>query len=314
MTRIGSSDLDVTPVALGSNVFGWTADEPTSHAILDAFVEQGGNLIDTADSYSTWVPGNHGGESETIIGSWLRASHRRDSVLIATKVAKLPGRPGLSAANVLAAADDSLRRLGTDRIDLYYAHQEDPDTPLGETVDAFAELVQQGKVRYVGVSNFSAPSIRRWVALAKERDVAAPVALQPPYNLVARRGFEQDLQETAQQLGLGVLPYYGLASGFLTGKYHGAADAQDAPRGAAVRQYLTDDGFALVGGLREIADAHQVQPASVALAWLIQRPAVVAPIASASKPEQVAPLLAAAQLTLSEDEVGKLDRLSKPFA
>jgi aryl-alcohol dehydrogenase-like predicted oxidoreductase len=314
MTVIGSSDLDVLPIALGTNTFGWTADRDESFEILDAFVAGGGSLVDTADIYSAWVPGNSGGESEAMIGEWIASRGGRDQLVLATKVSNHPQYQGLSAANVAAAAWQSLRRLQTDHIDLYFAHSDDPDTPLEETVTAFAELVDGGAVRYVGLSNYTAERIAEWIETARRLGVAEPVALEPHYNLLRREPFESELRPLAAQYGLGVLPYYGLAAGFLTGKYRSAEDAEGVAPGSIVAAYLTDAGFAAVGEVRAIAQQRGVAPASVALAWLRNRPTVVAPMAGATKVEQVPPLLAAATLELDASELDRLERVSSAFA
>jgi len=306
---IGSSDLDVLPIALGTNTFGWTADRDESFEILDAFVAGGGSLVDTADSYSAWAPGNSGGESETIIGEWIASRGGREQLVVATKVSSHPEYKGLSAANIAAAAPESLRRLQTDRIDLYFAHYDDPDTPLEETVTAFAELVDRGVVRYVGLSNYTADRIAAWIETAQRLGVGAPVALQPHYNLLHREPFESELRPLALQHELGVLPYFGLAAGFLTGKYRSPEDAEGVTRGSMVAAYLTDAGFAVADEVRAIAQP----PASVALAWLRTRPSVVAPIAGATKVEHVPPLLAAATLELDATESERLERVSDAF-
>lgn len=309
MAKIGTSDLDVTPLCLGGNTFGWTSDRDESHAVLDAFVEGGGNFIDTADVYSAWVPGNQGGESETIIGEWLTRRGRRDDVVVATKVAQHPLFPGLAPDNVTRAANASLSRLRTDHIDLYYAHQEDPKTPVEESVAAFAALQKDGKVRHVGLSNFSAEAIRAWIESADEQGVERPVALQPHYNLVHRTDFEDNLRASAEKYHLGVMPYWSLAAGLLTGKYHSDADISGA-RSDTVKGYASPEAFAVVELLRQVAAVHSVQPASVALRWLALQPTVVAPIASARTVAQVAPLLASVDLTLTSEEVAGLDRVS----
>ncbi len=314
MTRIGSSDLDVFGLCLGGNVFGWTADRDASFRILDAFVDGGGTFVDTADSYSAWAPGNSGGESETLIGEWLDARRPADLV-VATKVSQHPDFRGLSAPNVRAAAEASLKRLGVEAIDLYYAHFDDESVPLAETVAAFGDLVRDGLVRYTAVSNYSAERIREWVRLADELGVPRPVAVQPHYNLV-ERGVEADVLPLAQELGLGVAPYYSLASGFLTGKYRSAdADgglegAAGSPRAQGAARYATERNLRVVDALERIGAAHGASVATTALAWLRSRPAVVAPIASASRAEQVPDLLAAGRLELTAEEVAELDRLS----
>lgn len=313
MSTIGSSDLAVFPLALGGNTFGWTSDEASSREVLDAFVAGGGDLIDTADGYSAWVPGNSGGESESIIGRWMADAGNRSDVVIATKVSQHPDFRGLAAANVAAAADASLSRLGTDYIDLYYAHFDDENTPLEETVEAFDALVTAGKVRHVGISNFSAERVSEWVGIARRNGFAAPVALQPHYNLVHRSGFEKQLAPVAERTGLGVLPYYGLASGFLTGKYRTSADLDQSSRGAGAKSYLNDEGLGVVSALATVADARGAAIASVALAWLLARPTVVAPIASARTLQQLPDLLEGARLELTGPEIALLDEASAGF-
>jgi aryl-alcohol dehydrogenase-like predicted oxidoreductase len=310
MTFIGSSGLDVFPLGLGGNTFGWTSDRQTSFAVLDAYVAGGGNFIDTADGYSAWVPGNSGGESETIIGEWTAARGSRDSVIIATKVFSHPQFRGLSPKNVLAAADASLARLQTDRIDLYFAHRDDPDVPIAEAAGAFHELQLAGKIRYVGLSNFTAPRLREWFAVAEAEGFAAPVALQPHYNLVERAAYESSLGPVVAEFGLGVVPYYALASGFLAGKYRSASDHAGAPRQPGASRYLTPTGLAVLAALDSIAADRGVAQATVALAWLRTRPHVAAPLASARTVDQLPALLASAALDLTTDEVEALDKAS----
>lgn len=309
MTLLGTSDLDVFPLALGGNVFGWTADRDASFEILDAFVAGGGNFIDTADGYSAWVPGNSGGESETIIGEWL-AARRPSGLTIATKVSSHPEFKGLSAQNVRAAAEASLKRLGVDTIDLYYAHFDDADTPLEETVAAFDQLVTDGLVRHTAVSNYSADRIRSWISIAQDAGFALPVAVQPHYNLVHRE-IEQDIIPVAEEFGLSLVPYYALASGFLTGKYRSADAAVSSPRAGGASKYATPQGLEIIDELDRIAGARDASIASVALAWLRAQPTVAAPIASASRVEQVADLLASATLDLTADEVRALNTVSE---
>ena len=312
MATIGSSDLEVFPLMLGANTFGWTSDESESHAVLDAFVDGGGNAIDTADSYSAFAPGNHGGESETVIGSWLAARGRRDDVVIATKVSQHPDFLGLAPDTIRAAADASLQRLQTDHIDLYYAHYDRPDddTPLVDSLAAFDELIRSGKVRHVGISNFSPERIEEWVATADREGFAAPIALQPHYNLVHRRSYEPQLRDLAIEHDLGVFPYFALASGFLTGKYRTREDLADTPREKLTEGYVTDAGLEVVSALDEIAESHKASIATVALAWLLTRPGIVAPIASVSRLDQLPSLLASTSLRLSDDEVDRLTALS----
>lgn len=310
MTRIGSSDLSVFPLSLGGNVFGWTADRDTSFAVLDAFVAGGGNFIDTADGYSAWVPGNSGGESETIIGEWL-ASRRPQDLVVATKVSQHPQFRGLSAANVRRAAEASLDRLGVDAIDLYYAHFDDADVPLDETVAAFGQLVADGLVRNIAVSNYSADRIREWIEIARATGVAQPVAVQPHYNLVHRNEVEETIVPVATEFGLGLVPYYALASGFLTGKYRSTdATDQTSPRAAGAAKYATEHGLRIIDALEEVGDAHGASITATALAWLRAQPAVVAPIASARTADQVPDLLAGGRLELSAEEIAHLSSVS----
>lgn len=303
--QIGSSDLDVPPLALGGNVFGWTADEPASFAVLDAFVAGGGSLVDTADAYSAWVPGHTGGESETVIGRWLAARGRRDDIVVATKVSQHPDFRGLAPSTVRAAAQASLRRLDTDRIDLYWAHFDDADTPIAETAGAFSALVDDGLVRWIGVSNYSPERIDAWMAAAEADGLHRPVALQPHYNLL-ERAFEGGLRDRAERYGLGVTPYFALARGFLTGKYRDGGPDVDSPRAGQAAAYLDDRGRRVLAALDDIADAHGTAPAAVALAWLRSRPTVVAPIASARSTAQLEPLLASLQVDLSPAELDLL--------
>lgn len=311
MSTIGNSDLSVFPLALGGNVFGWTADRDASFAILDAFVDGGGNFVDTADSYSAWVPGHTGGESETIIGEWL-ASRSRPEVVVATKVSQHPDFRGLSASNVRAAAEASLKRLGVEAIDLYYAHFDDEETPLEETVGAFGQLVADGLVRHIAVSNYTAERIQDWLRIADETGVARPVAIQPHYNLVHRNEVEETIVPIAQRENLGLVPYFALAKGFLTGKYRSTDVAgHDSPRAEGAAVYATPQGLQIIGTLERIGAAHDVSIASAALAWLRLQPTVVAPIASASRLEQVQGLLDGGRVELTADEVAELTRVSE---
>jgi aryl-alcohol dehydrogenase-like predicted oxidoreductase len=309
MAKIGSSDLDVSRLCLGGNVFGWTADRDTSFTVLDAYVAAGGNFIDTSDSYMWRIPGNSGGESETIIGEWTAARGNRDDVVIATKVSSLPARPGLSKANITAAVEDSLRRLQTDRIDLYYAHKDDQDVAQEETLDAFDGLVRAGKVRALGASNFTAERLRSALEISARDGLAAYVALQPHYNLLERAEFETELAPLLASEGLATLPYYGLAKGFLTGKYRPGTEV-DSVRAEGARAYLDDRGVRTLAVLDEIAAGHRVPVAAVALAWLAAQPTVAAPIASARTPEQLADLLPVLDLQLTEDEVRLLSHVT----
>jgi aryl-alcohol dehydrogenase-like predicted oxidoreductase len=314
VTLIGSSDLDVFPLGLGGNTFGWTSDKDTSFAVLDGYAAGGGNFIDTADSYSAWAPGHHGGESETIIGEWTAARGNRDSVIIATKVSRHPQFRGLAAKNVAAGADESLRRLRTGYIDLYYAHYDDPDVPVAEAAGAFRELQLAGKIRHVGLSNYTAARLREWISVATAEGWPPPVALQPHYNLVQRQAYESELAPAVAEFGLGVLPYYGLAAGFLAGKYRSAADLEGAERARMAGTYLSAASLAVLDLVESVAAAHRVEPASVALAWLLTRPGVTAPLASARNVGQLGALLAAATLKLGDDEVAALDEASAKVA
>lgn len=297
------------PLALGANVFGWTADREDTFAVLDAFIAGGGTFVDTADGYSHWVPGNSGGESETLIGEWIAARGSRDRVVLATKVSTNPSVAGLAPANVRAAADASLQRLRIDHIDLYYAHYDDPETPLAETVAAFSELVDAGKVRAIGISNYTADRVAEWIRIAREGGYHLPIALQPHYGLVERDYEHNGLRAVAKGEGLGVFPYYSLARGFLAGKYRTPADA--AAPGASVRAagaaaYLNDRGLAVLAALDAIAAERQVAVATVALAWLRQQPTVTAPIASARNTMQLPALLASLELELTAAELERL--------
>jgi aryl-alcohol dehydrogenase-like predicted oxidoreductase len=309
MATIGSSGIEVSRLCLGANVFGWTADRDTSFAVLDAYTAAGGNFVDTADSYMWRIPGNSGGDSERIIGDWLAGRGRRDDVVIATKVGSWPQRKGLSAANIAAACDDSLRRLQTDHIDLYYAHRDDPDTAQEETLDAFDALVRAGKVRAVAASNFSAERLRSALEISTRDGLTSYVALQPHYNLVERAEFETSLLPLLAAEGLSCVPYYGLAKGFLTGKYRDGTRVE-SERAEGALEYLDDRGRAVLAVLDEIAAGHEVPVAAVALAWLAAQPTVVAPIASARNPQQLADLLPVLDLKLTDDEVRLLAHVS----
>lgn len=307
MTRIG--EFDVLPLNLGGNVFGWTADESTSFQILDAFVDAGGSFIDTADMYSAWVPGNTGGDSEKVIGSWIRRTGRRDDLVIATKVAKHPEFPGLSPANVVAALDASLERLGTDHVDVYYAHYDDETVPMADIVGTLSSLVDAGKTRHIAISNFSPERIDEWFAVTEANGLHRAVALQPGYSLADRDYETNGLREAAERHELAVLPYSALASGFLTGKYRPGNEVS-SPRAGGASRYLDERGLRILAALDEVAANHQVEVASVALAWLRQRPTIAAPIASASTVEQLPALLASAHLTLEASEMELLTSAS----
>ncbi|MEU3272382.1 aldo/keto reductase [Saccharomonospora sp. NPDC006951] len=306
MGKIG--DLEVSGLNLGGNVFGWTADAAESFAVLDAYTGAGGNFVDTADVYMARAEGNSGGESETIIGNWLSARGNRDDIVIATKVGAWAARPGLSAANIKAAAEDSLRRLRTDHIDLYYAHRDDGDTPLEETLTAFDSLVREGKVRHIGASNHSADRLGEALAISEREGLAKYVALQPHYNLM-ERDYERELAPLVREEGLACLPYYALAKGFLTGKYRSVAHGGDSPRSQGALSYLDKTGEAVLSVLDDVASAHSTSVTAVSLAWLAAQPTVTAPIASARDTTQLADLLAAVELRLSPDE---LDRIGSP--
>jgi aryl-alcohol dehydrogenase-like predicted oxidoreductase len=313
MRNIGNSGIEVAPLAFGGNVFGWTADEAMSLALLDHFAASGMQLIDTADVYSRWVPGHVGGESETLIGKWIKRSGQRDKVVIATKVGMemAPDRKGLRKDYILRSAEESLRRLQTDYIDLYQAHADDADTPLEETLEAFALLVKAGKVRAIGASNYNAARLRQALEVSRAQGLPQYVTLQPHYNLVERREFEQSLAPLCVEAGIGVIPYYSLASGFLTGKYRTEADLGKSVRGQGVKKYLDGRGLGILAALDEVAQETAGTPAQVALAWLIAQPAVTAPIASATSIAQLDELIGATRLTLSQSA---LDRLGKASA
>lgn len=311
MARLGDSDLDVSPLCLGGNVFGWTLDEQGSFAVLDAFVAAGGNFIDTADVYGRRGPDGEG-SSERIIGRWIAERGNRDRLVIATKVGMSPDRHGLSAETIAQGARESLKRLGIERIDLYYAHRDDPDTPLPETLGAFARLISEGLVAHVGASNYSAERLREAMDLAATGPgLARYIALQPHYNLMERAEYEGELAEVCARYGLACLPYFSLARGFLTGKYRPGGPDVDSPRAQGVREaYFNDRGFAVLDALDGIAAAHGVSVAAVALAWLRQQPTVLAPIASATSPAQLAEVMASATIELDEAELAALDRAS----
>ena len=314
--ELGRSGLQVSPLCFGGNVFGWTADEATSFRLLDAWVDAGMNFIDTADIYSRWVPGHAGGESETIIGKWLKQSGKRDRVVIATKVGKDmgDGKVGLAKGYIRSAVEASLTRLQTDVIDLYQSHDDDAKSPLAETLGAYGDLIREGKVRAIGASNFTAQRLSE--ALDVSRTVGLPryEALQPLYNLVERAAYEDELEAVCVQHGLGVINFFALASGFLSGKYRSAADLGKSARGAAVKEYLNERGLAVLDALDEVAQRCNATPAQVALAWQIARPSITAPIASATSLEQLAELVAAAQLKLDADAIQRIDSASRTAA
>ena len=298
---LGSTGLQVFPLCLGGNVFGWTADEEASFAVLDAYVAAGGNFIDTANGYSRWVPGHDGGESERTIGAWLAARGNRDDVVIATK---LGSAGGLGRGNVRARAEESLQRLGTDYVDIMYAHYDDPDTPPEESLGALNELVEEGKARHLAASNFTPERLDEALATAEREGLATYEVLQPHYNLL-ERGYEASLRPVAECHGMAAAPYFGLAKGFLTGKYRGGAKV-DSPRAAQIGDYDNERGWAVVDALEDIGRTHDVPPAAVALAWLAAQPTVVTPIASARNTEQLAEILPMAGLVLADDELQRL--------
>lgn len=308
---LGRSSLSVAPLAFGGNVFGWSADEQRSFELLDAFVDAGFNLIDTADVYSAWVPGNRGGESETIIGKWLKRSGKRDKVVIATKVAKWAEHPGLSPMNINQAVEGSLRRLQTDVIDLYQAHEDDATVPLHETLEAFGKLIEQGKVRVIGASNYGADRFGEALALSAKLGLPRYETLQPEYNLVSRKLYEKELEPLVISENIGVINYYALASGFLSGKYRSEADlAKSTARSGAVQKYLNAHGLGVLAALDKVAAEHNTTPSQVALAWLMARPSVTAPIASATSVPQLKELLGAVTLQLSKADIAVLDQAS----
>jgi aryl-alcohol dehydrogenase-like predicted oxidoreductase len=310
---LGDSGIAITPFMLGGNVFGWTIDEPTSFAVLDTFVDGGGNAIDTADVYSTWVPGNRGGESETIIGRWLASRGGRDKVVIATKVGKLAvaGEPGLSRKQIEAAAEASLQRLQTDYIDLYQAHADDPAVPLDETLEAFDRLVRAGKVRAIGASNYTAPRLAEALDTSGRLGIAGFQTMQPEFNLMQHDSFEGALQDLCVERGIAVIPYYGLASGFLTGKYRSEADLAGRERGRGVSQYLNPRGMAVLDALDTVAQRRAATPAQVSLSWMLAQPAIAAPIASATSSDQLNELLGAVSLRLAQEDLALLDDASR---
>jgi aryl-alcohol dehydrogenase-like predicted oxidoreductase len=312
--KLGKSDLEVPVICLGGNVFGWTVTEADAFRQLDAALEAGLNFIDTADVYSRWLPGHKGGESETILGKWLAKGDKRNNVILATKLGldMGDGKKGLKAAYIEQAVEDSLRRLQTDFIDLYQAHRDDAETPLEETLGAFDKLVRQGKVRHIGASNYSGPRLKEALKTSKDNGLVSYVALQPQYNLVAREEFETELLPVVQEHTLGVIPYYSLAAGFLTGKYRSKQDAEGKARGGTVGKYLNDWGFNVLHTLDEVAKEHQSTPARVALAWLMVQPGVTAPIASATSDKHLTDLLEATKLKLDHASLEKLNTVSTP--
>ncbi|HVJ87653.1 MAG TPA: aldo/keto reductase [Caulifigura sp.] len=309
---LGTTGFNVAPLALGGNVFGWTADEKTSFAILDRFVDAGFNLVDTADVYSKWAPGHVGGESETVLGKWFKASGKRAKTVLATKVGLElgPDRKGLSKRWIKTAVEDSLRRLQTDVIDLYQSHQDDESTPLEETLGAYDELIKAGKVRAIGASNYSAARLTAALDVSRRLNLPAYGCLQPLYNLYDRAVFEDELRDVCLKHNVGVIPYFSLGAGFLTGKYRSEADLAGRARGKKVAEYLNERGFRVLKGLDAEAARLKVSHAQIALAWLMNRPGVTAPIVSATSVEQLDAVLSSAAVRLDEEAVGNLERAS----
>ncbi|MFZ1428627.1 MAG: aldo/keto reductase [Geminicoccaceae bacterium] len=310
--QLGRSELRVAPLCFGGNVFGWTADEATSFRLLDGFVDAGLNFIDTADVYSVWVPGHTGGESETIIGNWLKRRGGRDKVVIATKVGAemAADRKGLSPSWIRRSVEDSLQRLQTDHIDLYQSHYDDPATPIEETLGAYAELIAAGKVRAIGASNFTAARLRQSIEVSEQAQLPRYESLQPEYNLYDRSGYEAELEPLCRKAGIGVISYFSLARGFLSGKYRSAADLGQSPRGEGIGKYLDARGQRILAALDEVAAQYAAAPAQVALAWLIARPGITAPIASATGLAQLEDMIAATRLGLDSAAIARLDTAS----
>lgn len=310
--QLGTSEIQVAPLVLGGNVFGWTIDQERSFSVLDAFVDRGLNVIDTADVYSSWVPGNRGGESETILGAWFKRSGKRDRIVLATKVGMDlgDGKKGLAKKYILEAAEASLQRLGTDYIDLYQSHKDDESVPLEEMLEAYQQLIQQGKVRVIGASNYTGARLTEAIETARENGLPVYQTLQPEYNLHERQKYETDLAPVAEKYSLGVIPYFSLASGFLTGKYKSKEDAKGAKREGQVGKYFDDRGERILKALEDVARETGAKQASIALAWLLAQPTITAPIASATSVDQVDSLAAAVDLTLTPAQVTTLTEAS----
>jgi aryl-alcohol dehydrogenase-like predicted oxidoreductase len=311
--KLGNSNLEVAPLVFGGNVFGWTVkEEKSASELLDRFVDAGFNMIDTADVYSNWIPGNHGGESEIIIGKWLKQSGKRDRVLIATKsgLDMGSGRKGLSKKHILRSADESLARLRTDHIDLYQSHTEDKETPLEETLEAYAELIKAGKVRVIGASNFQDTTLQAALKISHQKSLPRYESLQPEYNLYVRDKFEGELETVCRENHIGVIPYFSLASGFLTGKYRSEKDLENRSRGSRVQKYLNPRGLRILAALDEVSKQHSATPAQVSLAWLLAKPTITAPIASATSVKQLDELLGAARVKLDPAAIQRLDLAS----
>lgn len=308
---LGKSDLNIAPIVFGGNVFGWTIDQAKSFEILDHFIESGFNCIDTADVYSRWVPGNKGGESESIIGNWLKKHNKRHDVIIATKVGSdMSYGKSLKKDYIINQVEHSLNRLQTDYIDLYFSHYDDENTPVEETLTAYDELIKAGKVRWIGASNFSANRLKESLIFANEHNLPRYEVYQPGYNLYDREGFEAEHEKICLEHNLGVVTYYALASGFLSGKYRSEADLNKSQRGSGAKKYLTDRGFKILGALDQVAETHGVEQASVALAWLMYHPSVTAPIASVTDLNQLKSFTEAANLKLSAEDISLLDKAS----
>jgi aryl-alcohol dehydrogenase-like predicted oxidoreductase len=308
MITIPQTDLVVHPLCLGSNIFGSNADEAQSHAVMDAYSSHAGNFIDTADMYNQWVEGHVGGESESVIGSWMKKRNNRQSMVIATKVSKMDTRPGLSAKNIFAACEESLNRLQTDYIDLYYSHSDDETVSLDETLGAYAQLIAQGKVRYIAASNFTPARLRESIKFSEDNNIPAYVAVQDLYNLVDRKTYEGEMSQAVADLGISNLPFYGIARGFLSGKYRPGVTEVDSKRAAGAREYATDKNYAVLTTMDEVAKNHNVSLSAVALAWLRAQPSVSVPIASARTVEQVEEIVQVVEL--SGGEVEKLNAIS----
>jgi len=312
--NLGDSGISIVPFVFGGNVFGWTVDERASFELMDAFVDHGMDCIDTADVYSRWVPGNRGGESETIIGRWLKNTSKRNSVVIATKVGSSmspnDSRKNLTKAYIIKAAEDSLRRLQTDHIDLYQSHYDDLQTPVQETLEAYAQLIKDGKVRAIGASNFGADRLHESLQVSKEQGLPSYMTLQPEYNLYDREGYEKELEPLCKENKLGVITYYSLASGFLSGKYRSVSDLNKSKRGQGIKKYLNDRGTRILNALDEVAKNYSTTPATVALAWVINRPSVTAPIASATSVPQLKELAKAVSLNLPTEVIEQLTNSS----
>jgi aryl-alcohol dehydrogenase-like predicted oxidoreductase len=311
--KLGKSDIEFAPIAFGGNVFGWTADEATSHRLLDAFIDAGFSFVDTADVYSRWAPGNKGGESETVIGNWLKKDKsKRAKIVLATKCGMGLPTGALSRKNITESVDASLKRLATDRIDLFQSHKDDKDTPQEETLSTYGELIKAGKLHAIGASNFDAPRLAEAAKIAKEKGLPRYESLQPHYNLMERGLFEGALEDECLKEGIGVIPYYSLASGFLSGKYRSEADVGDAKRGAGVKKYINPKGLGVLTALDNAAKKHHTNPTQVALAWLMQRKSITAPIVSATSLQQLKDLISAPNIKLDAQSVAAIDKASAP--